>query len=302
MRRVISIINELIHKTNFIHTITEEESERLKDCLLSMYKDVYGVCQKYHLVAMVNGGTVLGAVRHHGFIPWDHDFDMMMPRKDYNKLIDVFEKELGDKYILSVPGMKEESKTLFMQIIKKGTVMVNIDDHKRNDANGVRLDIHAIDNMPDNKYWRKMKCKLLNFIRICALSVTIYQSERKEFRQIFMYSFKTRLYYWVRWTIGMICSVLGRNNWYNFFVWFSSSSKGIKYCCIPACALCEKELQPYDVFFPPRKAMFEGVEVYIPNDYDAYLKKQYGDYMTLPPEEKRQLGFYLELDCGTKTK
>lgn len=291
-------MNELIQKTSYCCVLNEAELRHLKDVFLLMYKDVYSVCTKYNLTVMVNGGTVLGAVRHQGFIPWDDDFDLMLPRKDYNKLIEVFNAELGDRYLLSVPGQKEKSKTLFMQIIKKGTVMEDIDDHVRRDANGIRIDIHPIDNMPDNKYWRYIKCKLLNSIRICALSVTIYQSESKLFRKIFMYNWKTKLYYWTRWSIGLLCSIFGRNNWYNLFVHFSSSSKGEKYVCIPSCALCEKELQPKTVFFPPQKAAFEGLDVFIPNDYDAYLKKQYGDYMVLPPLEKRQRHFYVKLDFG----
>ena len=298
MKRVINYLNELVQKTSYCCVLNDEELQHLKNVFLIMYKDVYTVCKKYNLTVMVNGGTVLGTVRHQGFIPWDDDFDMMLPRKDYNRLIEVFDKELGDKYIMSVPGQKEESKTLFMQIIKKGTVMININDHNRRDANGIRLDIHPIDNMPDNKYWRYIKCKLLNLIRICAISVNIYQSESKVFKEIFMYNRETKIYYWARWTIGMICSVVGKKKWYKFFAYFSSNSKGEKYVCIPSCALCEKELQPREVFFPPRKAIFEGIEVHIPNDYDAYLKKQYGDYMKLPPIEKRQRHFYIKVDFG----
>lgn len=298
MKRVVHLLNELVKKTNYCCVLNDEELQHLKAVFLSMYKDVYAVCKKYDLIVMLNGGSVLGAVRHQGFIPWDDDLDLMLPRKDYNKLIDVFDKELGDKYILSVPGTKMESKTLYMQIIKRGTKMVDIDDHRRQDANGIRIDIHPIDKMPDNKYWRYLKCKILNLIRICALSVTIYQSESPLFRKIFMYDRETKLYYWTRWTIGLICSVFGRNNWYNLFVRFSSSSKGNKYVCIPSCALCEKELQPSRVFFPPRKASFEGLDVFIPNEFDVYLTKQYGDYMKLPPVEKRQRHFYVSVDFG----
>lgn len=298
MKRVINYLNELVQKTSFCCVLSDEELQHLKNVFLVMYKDVYDVCKKYNLTVMVNGGTVLGTVRHQGFIPWDDDFDLMLPREDYNKLIEIFDKELSDKYILSVPGQKGESKTLFMQIIKKGTIMINIDDHNRPDANGIRLDIHPIDKMPDNKYWRYMKCKLLNLIRICAISVNIYQSESKMFREIFMYNRETKVYYWTRWTIGLICSVFGKKNWYKFFALFSSSSKGKKYICIPSCALCEKELQPREVFFPPKKATFEGIEVFIPNDYDTYLTKQYGDYMSLPPVEKRQRHFYIKVDFG----
>lgn len=298
MKRVINIMNEVVQKHPFCAALSDEDLQHLKSVFLGMYKDIYAVCSKYNLTVMLNGGTALGAVRHQGFIPWDDDLDLMLPREDYNKLIEVFDAELGEKYDLSVPGPNRTSDALFMRILKKGTIMRGVGSEKKESSCGIRIDIHPIDRMPDNKFCRDLKCKLLNLIRICALSVNLYQQKSKEFKAVFMFSRSTKIYYWVRWSIGLVCSIFGRDNWYRFFVRVSSSSKGEKYICIPSCALCEKELQPREVFFPPRKAVFEGLEVYIPNDYDTYLRKQYGDYMTLPPEEKRQRHYYLQLDFG----
>lgn len=291
-------MNEVVHEHPFCEALSDEDLQHLKRVFLEMYKDIYAVCCKYGLTVMLNGGTALGAVRHQGFIPWDDDFDLMLPREDYNKLIEVFDAELGDKYDISVPRPNKRSLALFMRVMKKGTIVRSVVTDEVGDPCGIAIDIHPIDRMPDNKFCRNLKCKLLNLIRILALSVNIYKRKNKQFKAVFMYSWSTKIYYWVRWTIGLVCSVFGRDNWYRFFVRVSSSSKGEKYICIPSCALCEKELQPREVFFPPRKAVFEGLEVYIPNDYDAYLRKQYGDYMTLPPEEKRQRHYYLELDFG----
>lgn len=298
MKRVINIMNEVVHEHPFCEALSDEDLQHLKRVFLEMYKDIYAVCCKYGLTVMLNGGTALGAVRHQGFIPWDDDFDLMLPRDDYNKLIEVFDAELGDKYDISVPRPNKRSLALFMRVMKKGTIVRSVVTDEVGDPCGIAIDIHPIDRMPDNKFCRNLKCKLLNLIRILALSVNIFKRKNKQFKAVFMYSWSTKIYYWVRWTIGLVCSVFGRDNWYRFFVRVSSSSKGEKYICIPSCALCEKELQPRGVFFPPRKAVFEGLEVYIPNDYDAYLRKQYGDYMTLPPEEKRQRHYYLELDFG----
>lgn len=294
MKRTQHYLNEIARTTNFFYMISDEELAQLKKCFLVMYKDVYAVCEKYKMTLMVAGGTTIGAVRHKGFIPWDDDFDMMMPREDYNKLISVFEQELGDKYILSVPGRQEESKTLFLQIIRKGTRLYGAEDVNRHDADGIRVDIYPIDRMPDNKYWRLLKCHLLDLIRILAISVTIFKTKDSLFRKAFQFTLSDRIYYRIRWSIGLICSVFGKKNWYNFHNKFASSSKGKNWCSLPTCDLAIKELQPRDVFFPPKEAEFEGLKVYIPNNVDAYLSQLYGDYMTLPPLDKRERHFYVE--------
>ena len=294
MKRTQHYLNEIARTTDFFYTTSDEELAQLKQCFLVMYKDVYAVCEKYKMTLMVAGGTTIGAVRHKGFIPWDDDFDMMMPREDYNKFISVFEKELGNKYYLSVPGDKNESKTLFLQIIRKGTKLISAEDLNRQEANGIRVDIYPIDRMPDNKYWRIMKCRLLDLIRILAISVSIYETKNTLFKKAFQFTLTDRVYYRIRWIIGMICSVYGKKNWYNLHNRFASSSKGKEWCSLPTCDLAIKELQPRDVFFPPKEAEFEGLKVYIPNNVDKYLRQLYGDYMKLPPVEQRERHFYVE--------
>ena len=78
----------------------------MKQCLLEMYSDILRVCEKYNIRVMLGGGSALGAVRHGGFIPWDDDLDLIMPREDYNKFISVFDKELSDLYEITSPNSK----------------------------------------------------------------------------------------------------------------------------------------------------------------------------------------------------
>ena len=295
MKRTQYYLNEIARRTDFFYSATDEELAQLKKCFLEMYKDVISVCRKYGLVAMVGEGTALGAVRHKGFIPWDDDFDMIMPRKDYQKFIEVFDKELSEKYILSAPGLKEQSKTLFANVIKKGTVMVCADDLNRPDANGIRIDIYPIDFMPNNKMLRYLKSYLLDAVRICAISVSIYRTKNKLFRKAFLFSKKDKLYYAIRWTIGLFCSLLGQKNWYSLHNKLACSTKETRWCSVPTCEMSLKEMQFSDAMYPPQKGEFEGLEVYLPNNPDAYLTKLYGDYMQVPPPEKRERHFYVEL-------
>lgn len=80
-------MNELAHKTNYLHEMTSSESSAMKRALLDIYRDVAKLCEKEGLTLMLSGGSCLGAIRHKGFIPWDDDLDVMMRRDDYEKLI-----------------------------------------------------------------------------------------------------------------------------------------------------------------------------------------------------------------------
>ena len=234
MRRTQYYLNEIARRTDFFYVPSDEELRQLKLCFLDIYKDIYTICQKYGLNVMLGEGTALGAVRHKGFIPWDDDFDLIMPRKDYQKFIEVFNRELGDDYILSVPGRKEQSKTLYMNVIKKGTVMVCADDLNRPDANGIRIDIYPIDYMPNNKFLRLIKCYTLDFIRICAISVSIFKTKNKLFRMAFHYSIRDKIYYYIRWMIGLVCSLFGQKTWYSLHNKLASSTKETKWCSVPS--------------------------------------------------------------------
>lgn len=90
MRRTADYLNEVANNDNLFYELSEEERIELRLCLLSIYNDISQICVKYGLTLMLGGGSALGAVRHKGFIPWDDDMDLMMPRKDFEVLKSVF--------------------------------------------------------------------------------------------------------------------------------------------------------------------------------------------------------------------
>lgn len=300
MKRTSDYLNEIARETNVFYELSEDERISLKNSLLSIYKDIANICEKYNLVVMLGGGSALGAVRHKGFIPWDDDLDLMMPRKDYDKLKDVFFKELSHKYVLSVPRQKGEQKTLFMQIIKKNTKLMCVEDLRNDETNGIRIDIYAIENLPNNYFLRVMKCYFMDILRVISLSIRMYCYKDDLFKNIFCKTIKTKIYYHVRLLIGFIFSFIGRKRMYDVFDKIASLGIDGKYCTIPTGRkMSIGECLERKDFFPVSKGVFEGLIVNLPHRPDVYLKNLYGsDYMMLPPKNKRERHFYIEFDLG----
>lgn len=292
-------LNEFAKTNKIFFELSEEERVGLKQCLLEMYQDIAHVCNKYNLCIMLGGGSALGAIRHQGFIPWDDDFDLMMPRKDYNKLIEVFNDELGDKYMLMAPRTKESSEILFMQILKKNTRLRTINNNQEDRKRCIYIDIFPIENAPTNKYLQYWIGIIVFYWHVILYSVGIYKAKDPLYKELFMSSFKSRLIYYIRYFLGMLFSLFPRKKSVDLFDAFVSNIKGNKYCTIPTGRKKYKgEILPREVFFPMSKAIFEGIEVSVPNDVDAYLTNLYDNYMQIPPPEKRERHFYTEFSLN----
>lgn len=266
------------------YMLSGEERKKLQSCLLSIYQDIIRVCDKHQLVCMLSGGTLLGAIRHKGFIPWDDDMDLMMPREDYNRFIELFNDELSEGYELSSPRSKRCN--YFVQVIKKNTTVRYLNDIQ---DSGVEVDIFPIDRVPKSKiarYYSHYMCIMCRGIRY---AVRAYKFKDSSLKNVLTQKKSSYLLYICLQTVGFIFHFIPERYW---CIWcdkaISIGGKSQYSTIAVGSRLYMKEMLPTTAFIPTTKGEFEGLSVYLPHDPDKYLSNLYGNYMEIPPEDKRE--------------
>lgn len=275
-----------------IYNLSDTERKELQKVLLEIYNDVEEVCTKYNLKMMLGGGSCLGAVRHKGFIPWDDDIDLVMPRKDFNKLLDVFDQELGEKYYLVDMLKTHTGQKTFTKVMKKNTTFVETVTNVNLSPAGIFIDIFPIELLPDNPVLRSIFLFFANIFTSLICIIIGYQLSSEldsKYKKIMKYRI-----------IGRLTAFISAYKWNYLYSLFISSSNGSTYCFVPSGGRgVYKELLTVDTFLPASKGIFEGKKVSLPNKCDKYLKNLYGEYMELPPLDKRQ-GVHPVIKFSTK--
>lgn len=288
-----------------IHEVTDEELQQLHECFLEMLRDFIAVCEENDLCYMAAGGTALGSIRHKGFIPWDDDVDIIMPRKDLNRLVEIFDETLGDKYEMTSPNSKYQLESMISAIYKKNTLKASFMAYNTPFPKGVHIDIFAIESVPENAIARRVKgitSMLLQYIGVSALFYAYRSPIKKEF---FYQTTAGKINYRLRCFVGAIFSFRPYYKWGNLFDRFVRGKRDTELWAVPTdIGHYFGHIMPKSVYYPPIKGEFEGMQINLPHDPDAYLKNQYGDYMKIPPVEDREkhysVGFCLDLAAANQ--
>lgn len=247
---------------------------------LEITKDIVRVCEKNDIAYFLIGGTLLGAIRHKGFIPWDDDMDIGMLRTDYEKFIEIAPKELNHKYELVNWKNDEYYPHPMAKVVKKGTVFR---ENKRKDKGkqGIWVDIFPYDYCENSEKKCRKRFFELKAIRALIRAKCKYQT----------------------WTTcnGIDVKLFIKNIPFRIAaILFDKSMLIKKYECISmqvekSCWVYENGTENFGVWKFPieclkkrKKVDFEGESFFVPELYDEYLKKAYGDYMKLPPLKDRE--------------
>lgn len=251
------------------------------------------VCEKYGIFYSLSFGTVLGAVRHNGFIPWDDDIDVCVMRSDYNKLIDSFQKENNDRYKIVCTEVDPSYSLPLMKVIDTKTILYQ-GGRRNNYQLGIWIDVFVLDNVPDdekerNKYLRK----LVNYQKLWTLLE--YQPSRKKMK---IRSYPKEAYRRLKAFVYHYDS----RKWARKLEQLAKKYQGVQTKEVGVLSFSfdrNKTIFSRDIIIDTIYHQFENDVFPIPKDYDTYLKKLYGKYMELPPLEKRVSHHHYKVEFKT---
>lgn len=264
---------------------------KLQNVELDIVKKIIQLCEKHNIKYYIVGGTLLGAVRHKGFIPWDDDIDIAMLRPDYEKFIDIAQKELPENLILDYYQLHKNEpsyNTYYMARVENSKVklITRVATEKR--TLNAWVDIFPLDGLPNNSvkcFFHKLK---LLYLR-AALRYSQYSrivTENAQNKDAFM-----RL-------LIKIGKVINFEKIYNKDKVLEKIDKSLKkYPCkdskeiINFAGACKSykfiELFPKRIYDEIASYQFEDTYLKGPKDYNYVLTHHYGDYMTPPSDENK---------------
>ena len=274
--------------------ITESDLEELHDILLIIFDDLADICKSNGLRYAMIGGSAIGALRHKGFIPWDDDIDMIMPRADFEKLYQIICRDYADKYSILHPQDKINFGRVLPKIRLKGTEYRKALESDLDNC-GISIDIYLIENAYNNpilRYCQGIMAMGFGFALACR---RIFKRRKEFVKYTNDFSFKCRC------IIGFLLSFASLEQWTQWTDYWYSRCKdnNSEWVTVPADGKhFLGGLQKRNEFCNFKTVCFEGRESYVPGNYDTYLRGYYGDYMKIPPKEKQELGVYLAYNPG----
>lgn len=255
------------------HTLRKAQLTQLE--ILRKFRDV---CNVHGIRYILGDGTLLGAIRHNGFIPWDDDIDVNMPREDYERFLN-YANELGEDFYLQTWKSDKEFALPFAKVRMKGTVyQEESSPGLRN--NGIYIDIFPCDRFGNLNAYNKFRFKVLNFLRLVML------------KRSKAYKMRLPKKNWLRDICVFIAKLIPRSCLIGLYELLAKNENKLtsnyKYFENGGASSIGTWIIDAECLEKTALHRFEDDEFAVPENYDLYLSTAYDDYMKLPPEEKRE--------------
>ena len=249
-----------------------EKQKKIWAVELDLLYKLLAVCKKHNIKVYAFAGTLLGAVRHKGFIPWDDDIDVCLLPEDYRKLLEVAETEFTFPYFFQNAWTDEEYHIGFSRLRNSKTTGYIPGNDAINYNNGIFIDVFVLNGYTRNKFMLEKQLFELKFIQ---KMIAVYHVDHyKNNRPIAYYIGKIEhIFFSYRFLLNLYFKVISRydNKADRVTLLTHKREFALKYWCQ------KSDLSEIDM------VSFEMIEIPIPNNYDSILKHSYGDYMRFPP-------------------
>ncbi len=279
-------VKSTLHETEKSERNGRNELTELQEKLLEMLKWFHNTCEANGFVYYALGGTLIGAVRHQGFIPWDDDIDVGMPRPEYERFIEFMRQNPDERYVLEAPLEHKDFVQTACKLYDTTTTFVEKNPYKT--RRGIFLDVFPIDGVGDTpEECQKTYKKFSHTNHLVLMKVCSFRKGRGFIKNASLVVGRLLPYSW-RKKIKKLNDI-GRAHEYD----------KSKYVGNLMGSWGSREIVEREWLGEPVKRKFEDGEVNCPQNSDAYLTNIYGDYMQLPPEDKRQghhEALYLDLE------
>ncbi|MBQ2153956.1 MAG: LicD family protein [Oscillospiraceae bacterium] len=249
--------------------------EELRPIQLGIMDELDAFCRSHDISYMLIGGTLIGAIRHKGYIPWDDDIDIGLLRPDYDRLLVEFQSASGHVKLLK-PEQSPNYHFAFCKAIDTRTILIESD---KKHALGVNVDVFPLDSMPDTM--EECREHLRHLKRYHNQLIVKYMHLRKGRSPL-----KNGLILLSRLPLRLIPDRFLLHRITGLMMQYEKN-RSSKYVANLCGAWGEKEIYTRSDFLHPIDAEFEGRQYRIPDCYDHVLRGVYGDYMQLPPESQR---------------
>ena len=265
----------------------DETLKKLQNLELMVLKDFIKICDENDIKYYIYGGSLLGAIRHKGFIPWDDDVDVIMFNEDYEKFKKIFLANHDEKYEFLNYEASEDYFFSFSKIMLKGTKFEEWWSDQVDFTVGINIDIFILYDVPDNNLKRFIHTKICRFLeRVLTLS-----SIKLENYPFFVQTISNTTH-----SILNLLNITPHKIFKHHFKLLNKYDNTKRVCDI--CALNHPQIYLKNDYGDGIKVEFEDIQVNIPINYSKILEQIYGDYMELPPKEKRYNHFPHNLDFG----
>lgn len=262
---------------------------------IGIFMEFIRVCEKHNLRYFALGGTLLGAVRHKGFIPWDDDIDLGMPREDYEILMNLPEEEFSSPYKCITEKNTPSFTKAFINIQDTST-KIRMTYSNVAQEQSIWIDVFPIDGMPEGKFSRFIHEKRYLFSRMLVQlsqfnKIVNQNKDDRPFVEKALIKFAE---------VTNIEKILPYDKCQRYYIkTLSKYTMAESYAGNLAGAYKLKEVVPTTFFGEGTYLDFEGIQIRVPEKYESYLSAIYGhNYMELPPVEKRVPHQYDIIDLG----